>query len=279
MFHIEKMKVGDFSFAVQLANTMNWSMTSKDFEFMMKLEPDGCFVLFNGKERLGIATCISFGEVGWFGNLVVKEKFRREGAGYLLTEHSIEYLKVKGAETIGLYAYPHLVKFYERFGFRANIDFAVLKGRTAVSAPQDSLKLAKKRDINDIIDFDLDCFGVNRTKLLEAILLNPANLCYLSTENNKIIGYVTAKIYANMAEVGPLVCQVNLEEKAVLLLETILSKLNCFEGSIYVPRKELKLLKLMYDVGLKEDFHVLRMFLGPSVGRDCIYIAESLERG
>jgi hypothetical protein len=39
MFHVEKMKVDDFSFAVQLANTMNWNMAVEDFEFMAKLEP------------------------------------------------------------------------------------------------------------------------------------------------------------------------------------------------------------------------------------------------
>jgi hypothetical protein len=32
MFYVKKVKVDDFSFAVQLANTMNWNMAVEDFE-------------------------------------------------------------------------------------------------------------------------------------------------------------------------------------------------------------------------------------------------------
>ena len=81
MFHAEKMRPEDFPFAVQLANTIDWNMAEEDFEFMLKLEPHGCFVLFDAEEPVGIATCISYGKTGWFGNLALKEEHRRKGAG------------------------------------------------------------------------------------------------------------------------------------------------------------------------------------------------------
>jgi predicted GNAT family acetyltransferase len=280
MFHVEKMEVADLSFAVQLANTMNWNMTPADFEFMIKLEPKGCFVLLHGQERLGIATCVSFGKTGWFGNLVVKEKFRKAGAGHLLIRHAIDYLKGKGVETIGLYAYPHLVKFYESFGFEPDIDFLVLKGKAEVpSVAQKGVKAAKTQDVHGIIDFDCRCFGANRQKLLEPIILNKGNLCYISTENNEIIGYVAAKVYDKMAEVGPLMCHMNREDEAVLLLRTILSRLSGLEVFMYIPKKEAVLLNILYKAGFEEDFRVVRMFFGPAVAQNCIYTAESLERG
>lgn len=280
MFHVEKMKVDDFPFAVQLANTMNWNMTPADFEFNMKLEPNGCFVLLHGQERSGIATSISFGKVGWFGNLVVKEDSRREGAGKLLVKHAIEYLKSKGVETIGLHAYPHLVKFYESLGFEPDIEFSVLKGKTTLSTTtQGKVKLAKRQDIPEIIAFDSQRFGANRQKMLEAILLNTGNLCYVSTENSEITGYVAAKVNGEMAEVGPLMCHANHEKEAVMLLETILNRLNGYEVFVYIPRKETALLEVSEKVGLKEDFRVVRMFFGSAVAKNCICAAESLERG
>jgi len=279
MFHVEKMKADDFPFAVQLANTMNWNMTVEDFEFMMKLEPEGCFVLFHGSERLGICTSVSFGGVGWFGNFIVKENVRGEGAGSLLIKNAIDYLKNKGAETIGLYAYPHLVKFYESFGFEANIDFLVLKGKAKFPAAKEMLKAAKKRDVPALIDFDCKCFGANRKKLLEPILFNKRNLCYVSTENNEITGYVAAKLYGKMAEVGPLICHANSVNAAVLLLKNILSRLSGLDVFIYIPKKEKALLTVLCNAGFEEDFRVVRMFLGPAVANNCIYAAESLERG
>ncbi len=279
MFHVEKMEVDDFPFAVKLANTMNWNMTAEDFEFMVKLEPQGCFTLFHDKERVGIATSIAFGKVGWFGNFIVKEDIRGEGAGSLLIKNAIDYLKHKGVETIGLYAYPHLVKFYERFGFEPDIDFLVLKGKTAFPAPKEMLRAAKRQDIPELIDLDCRCFGANRKKLLEPILLNKGNMCYISTENSEITGYVAAKVYNKIGEVGPLICHANLMEEAVVLLKTVLSRLDGLEVFMYIPKKEVELLNMLYQAGLKEDFRVVRMFLGPATAENCIYAAESLERG
>ncbi|MBN1244550.1 GNAT family N-acetyltransferase [Candidatus Bathyarchaeota archaeon] len=279
MFHVEKMEVDDFPFAVQLANTMNWNMTLEDFEFMVKIEPQGCFVLFQDQEHLGIANSVSFGKTGWFGNLIVKETVRREGAGNLLTKHAIAYLRNKGVESIGLYAYPHLVTFYESFGFEADIDFLVLKGKAAFPPTQEMLRAANSQDVPEIIDFDCQCFGANRKKLLEPILLNKNNLCYIANENSEITGYVAAKVYDKMVEVGPLMCHANHAKEAVLLLETILSKLNGVEVFMYIPKKETDLLNVLHKAGLKEDFRVVRMFLGPAIAKNCICAAESLERG
>ena len=106
------MSPSDFQFATDLANTMNWNMTVEDFEFNSSLEPEGCFVAFEDSERVGIATCINFGTVGWFGNLIVEEEFRRKGAGRLLVKHAANYLQSKGAKTIGLYAYQNDSKPY-----------------------------------------------------------------------------------------------------------------------------------------------------------------------
>jgi predicted N-acetyltransferase YhbS len=280
MFHVEKMEVDDVPFAVQVANTMNWNMTPADFEFMMKLEPNGCFVLFHGQERSGVATSISFGKVGWFGNLVVKETLRGEGAGKLLITHALDYLKSKCVETVGLYAYPHLLKFYGSFGFESDIEFLVLKGKPEVpSAAQKEVKAAEKQDIPKIVDFDCRCFGANRQKLLGAIFLNADNLCFVSTENGEVTGYVAAKVDGGMAEVGPLMCDVNREAEAVLLLKAILSRLNGLDVFMYIPKEETALLNVLYEAGFKEDSRVVRMFLGPAVANNCICAAESLERG
>ena len=279
MFHVEKMEVKDVPFAVQIANTMNWNMTPVDFEFNMKLEPNGCFVLFHGQERSGIATCISFEKVGWFGNLVVKETLRGEGAGKLLIKHALDYLKSEGVETVGLYAYPHLLKFYESVGFKSDTEFLVLKGKArAIPVAQKEVKAAEKQDISKIVDFDCRCFGANRKKLLEAVFVNEDNLCYVSIENGEAVGYVAAKVDDGMAEVGPLMCDVNREVEAVMLLKAILSRLNGLDVFCYIPKKEPELINVLYEAGFKEDFRLVRMFLGP-VANNCICAAESLERG
>ncbi len=77
MFQVEVMRPDDFDFAVTLANTMNWNMTPDDFQFSLALEPEGCFILKDHNKRLGLITSISYGKVGWFGNLIVTPEARR----------------------------------------------------------------------------------------------------------------------------------------------------------------------------------------------------------
>jgi GNAT superfamily N-acetyltransferase len=279
MFQVKPMSVNDYPFATELANTMNWNMATEDFELMTSLEPEGCFVLSVGSKRLGIATSISYGKVGWFGNLIVKEECRNKGAGRFLVKHAIDYLHGRGVETIGLYAYPNLVDFYSSLGFKQDEPFAVLHAKTMVLSTKEILPEIGKQNFQAIAEFDSRCFGGDRRKLLESVILAKGNLSYFVSERERVVGYVVAKVYENMAEVGPLVCQANRSDVAKRLLRTVLGKLNNLNVYLYLPKKETALIADLLKFDFKEDFYVTRMFLGQIAAKNCIYMAESLERG
>ena len=273
------MRADDFLFATQLANTMDWHMASEDFEFMASLEPDGCFVAYHGSEPMGIATSISFGKVGWFGNLIVKEKYRSRGAGSILVNHAINYLHAKGVKTIGLYAYPHLVGFYSGLGFECDEDFSVQQAETLGAFSAETLPKIGKQQIHEIAAFDSGCFGGNRKKLLDSIILEKGNLSYYSSGSTGVTGFVAAKVYEKMAEVGPLVCESGYVGDAVLLLKAVLTQLTGLSVYAVLPKKEVALSDTLFKLGFREDFCVSRMFFGQIPSKNCIYLAESLERG
>jgi ribosomal protein S18 acetylase RimI-like enzyme len=279
MFHVEKMRKEHFPFAVQLANTMDWNMAESDFEFNTNLEPDGCFVIFQAKDPVGIATCISYGTTGWFGNLAVKEEYRKAGAGTTLVKHALDYLIGKGVETVGLYAYNHLVGFYEKLGFKPQDDFVILTGKQSACKPQRKALKSSKKDIPALIDLDRRCFGWERKKLLEVLLLGKRNLSYLSIHNGEIVGFAVAKVYDAMAEIGPVVCSQEHSYVAVGLLRTMLSVLRNRNVYVYLPDEAKTLLTTLLDCGFEEKFRVKRMFLGSVVAQSCVYLPESLERG
>lgn len=278
MLQVKLMRPQDFAFAVKLANTMDWGMEEQDFQFNLALEPQGCLTLFDDAEPVGIATCISFGKVGWFGNLIVKEQHRGKGAGRLLLQHAIDYLQGRGVETIGLYAYPHLKSFYGKFGFKQDEDFIVYHNQNVQITAQNELA-AKCKDFSALNRFDSKFFGADRKRLLQAIYQQKNNLCHTMSVEGQLSGYVLAKVYGQMAEVGPLVCKPNQQDKARMLLESVLGGLQGFYVSLYMQQKQVFLCKFLVSVGFTEAFCLSRMFLGSLKVQDCIYAAESLERG
>jgi GNAT superfamily N-acetyltransferase len=279
MFQAKPMQESDFRFATELANTMGWNMAPEDFVFNSSLEPNGCLVLYDGIQRLGVATCISYGKVGWFGNLIVDPAKRRKGAGSFLVRHAVEYLRSNGVKSVGLYAYPDLAGFYGKIGFVPDVEISVLHVSQLKSIACEPLPQITEKNFQKVVALDADCFGANRERLLKSIVLDKGNIGYCTSDEVDVDGYVAAKVYEGMAEVGPLTCLPNRPEVAVKLLKNALSNLAGLDVYLYLPRKQTLLQDYLHSIGFIEKFYLTRMFLAPNLSKNCIYIAESLERG
>jgi len=279
VFHVRNMSRADFEFAVRITGLMGWGLLEQDFEFMMELEPAGCFVLLDGSDKVGIATTVSFSKLGWFGNLIVDESKRNRGGGALLVKHALNYLTEKNVETVGLYAYIEKIPFYKRLGFECDSEFMVFKGKGFSSPVGANVRKAEKQELAKVIAFDQSCFGASRRKMLEPVLMDRDNLCFVSTVDGQISGFAVAKVYRGVAELGPLALKKEQAKTAVDLLRATLSALKGLETSVFVPKREKRIVSTLLESGFHESFRVERMFLGPSAAGECVYMAESLERG
>jgi len=273
------MSAKDFEFAVHLTDTMKWNMTEEDFEFMIELEPEGCLVLFWNSERVGIATALSYDQVGWLGNVIVTENYRRKGGGSLLVRYATEYLSSRGVKTIGLYSYLDRISFYVKHSFRPYSELLALKGRGFSSSTEASVREADDDDMRRIINLDRLCFGGSRSRVLEPLLVDPENLCFVCGESDQILGFAAAKVSDETSEIGPLVCRPGRDDIAVDLLKANLGRLRACEVFLCVPEKESRILGLLTQHGFKQDFRLAGMFRGTPVVSDYIYMPESLERG
>jgi GNAT superfamily N-acetyltransferase len=272
------MSPDDYDFAVRLTDTMGWNLVVEDFEFMRTLEPDGCFTAFTGSSRVGLSTTISYGSVGWLGNVIVHEDARSQGVGSFLVRRSIDYLRSEHVTTIGLYAYPERLRFYRRLGFHPSSTYAVLKGTRRRYSTRGSGRRVPGEAMERITAFDRVCFGASREKLLMPILRNPENLCYAAMDADNLIGFVACKTYDGFAEIGPLECSSGRMDVARDLLSTVLHEVRG-DVSIFVPEEAHVLLATLDPLGFTEEFTVVTMYLGPPPRRPCVYTPESLERG
>jgi GNAT superfamily N-acetyltransferase len=276
---ISCMTSNDFDFAIRVTDTMDWDLTEKDFQFMMALEPKGCFIALDDSEKIGIITTISFDKVGWIGNVIVNHKYRSKGIGSLLMKHAMNYLIGKSVTTIGLYSYPETVSFYERLGFKKNSNFFRLVGHCSTGHPYSKTpKRMFESDLLEVINLDKLCFHGFREKLLRHIFMNSRDLCYVSRGNEQLVGFIMADFYRR--EIGPWACQVDYNEETINLLQAVLNKLAGMEVHIGVPEKKQEILDKLQEMEFKKKFKVVRMYYGESLeDSDCLIAMESLERG
>jgi GNAT superfamily N-acetyltransferase len=280
MLRVRQMTTDDLEFAVNITRTMDWNLEKNDFLFMMELEPEGCYVLVDDEEKIGLATNVSFGAIAWFGNLIVKKNCRGMGGGSLLVRHSLSHLQKKGVRTLGLYAYTDKIPFYERLGFKKDVQYLVLHCKPHSSPVKADLVLARtSEEFRDVIDFDSRCFGESREKSLEPIISDSDNRCYTHKQNGRIDGYVVAKVSKNAAEIGPLVCGSGRNDLMADLLRKMLNELDGREVALFVSEKEVAILGILEDFGFHEKFRLARMFFGKPLVDRCLCLPESLERG
>ena len=69
------------------------------------------------------------------------------------------------------------------------------------------------------------------------------------------------------------------ENTIIKLIKNTLVNLGKNTIYIYIPKKETDIINFLICSGFIKSFSVARMFQGPSLIRNCIYLAESLERG
>ena len=280
MLSIQLMSPRDFKYAVTLTDTMNWNMTDDDFSFMIELEPQGCFILCSDSKPVGLATTITFDHVGWIGNVIVDNKYRRQGAGSLLVQHAIQYLETKDVQTVYIYAYPAKQSFYQRLGFHTESNFIVLHGSPDI-LPQTSVTIipATKTHHPSIIAFDYRCLGYSRRKLLSCLLSLSSTRCYIALMNDSLQGYAIIKNYGSMAELGPIVCTRKAKRTSSDLIHSALRDNPVSDTFMCIPQNECALINSLKSNGFQEDFRVVRMLRGFPLQIDCMQIAESLERG
>ena len=91
LIQIKKMSGDEIRPAIELTDTMKWSLGRDDFKFMMKLEPNGCFFATDDGKLIGLTTVIRFDSLGWIGNVIVDRTYRHRGVGSLLIDHGVRF--------------------------------------------------------------------------------------------------------------------------------------------------------------------------------------------
>ncbi|MFQ5762970.1 MAG: GNAT family N-acetyltransferase, partial [Candidatus Bathyarchaeia archaeon] len=252
------MTRSDAEFAARLTSTAGWGFTRRDFQRILTLTPEGCFIAVRDGRRVGLLTTVTYGDVAWIGNVVVDEKMRGKGVGSRLLEHALNHLKDVGVSTVGLYAYTHAIDFYEALNFKVYSKF-VRMSREARKLPYTGIRRMRPSDLYDAAKLDEACVGFSRRSLLEWRLKDEHTSGFAAEAEDKVVGYLL-KEKSSTVEIGPWVCLGTHEGEAANLLKAAVSSSVGSMVQIGVLKENADILRLLSGLGFKQASEVVSMY-------------------
>jgi len=259
MTHFARMRVSDIPFAVKLSSQEEWGTPPSDFMRILRLDPHGSFVAFDGDSQVGMITTMTFGrELAWIGNVIVNKNHRGKHIGQGLMDCAIHHLTKLQVRHIGLYSFNDNVGFYEKLGFVRSTQFVRLR------RPRGMLRTCehesrKQPSLSQVLSMDRRAFGADRSKLIRSWIREESG-AYFGFANGKTSGFLLVKKYSTAFEFGP--------GGAFSASEVDLSKLLA-KSMEYAWRKPIEvscltrnrsMLKLLAEYGFRTVNRGFRMF-------------------
>lgn len=128
------------------------------------------FIACQNEQIVGVGNVLINGDVGWLGNIIVPEAFRRQGIGFAITEFMIQRLKEIGCQTQLLIATRMGEKLYEKLGFETSSYYHFYRHKFLILPELKTICQATSGEFSEILALDRIVTGENRQKFLSRFL-------------------------------------------------------------------------------------------------------------
>jgi len=257
------LRKADIPFAVSLTQSEGWGFSPEDFERFVVYEPDGCLLATIEEMPVGLITSVSYGTVGWIGNVIVAPEHRRHTVGRVLLEGALAHLEERGVPTIRLNSYETAIGFYRRFGFVEEHGVQRYVGELTRPAPEHG-PTPSSATWQAILEFDRQCLGADRSRVLLRLAQDFPGLCIAHATPFEATGYVLGKTAPSGSEAGPLVA-VGGEAQARELLTRLCARLPPGPAEVGLSEVNAWAAPLAASLGLRRSFRAVQMRRGPPV--------------
>ncbi len=207
MIRIRPMTTADLPLGMRLKQQAGWNQTLADWQRILQLEPEGCFVAEYAGQPVGTATTCLFDSVAWIAMVLVDEPFRGRGIGSRLMEHVLDYLNHRQVSTIRLDATPLGRRVYQKLGFVCQYDLTRWEGMlpAAASALPDGLTLGQllPEQFEEFCALDRLVTGTNRRRLLEKLFAEAPTRFGIVRRSELVLGYWASRPGAKATQIGP----------------------------------------------------------------------------
>lgn len=255
-----------------LRESVGWS--AHDWALRATMEPPDarCLLVISGDDRIvGVGSGISYGALGFVGNMVVDEEHRGRGVGSAVLEGVIDFLEGRGCRRLELFATAAGRPLYAGHGFELTDPSALVAvPRDAVPGTDAEVRIEEATDIQALLAYDAPRFGGDRRNLLAMMRADRQRPLLVAQFGDRIGGYLWLR--TDGPRVGPFVA----DEPAIagaLLRAAFVRAPEAADLTLNLPMSNLPGVTWLRALGLALEPWDGRMARGPEIDRrnDTIY--------
>jgi GNAT superfamily N-acetyltransferase len=278
---IRHMTEADVALGMRLTEQAGWNQTPADWQRVLALQPDGCFVAEADGVPVGTTVVCVFGSVAWVAQVLVDAAHRNRGIGTALMRHALAYTDVFNVPTVRLDATPLGEPIYRKLGFEPDYTMLRLGGTVssslAASAPLPECPFGAPSPLRGILDVDEAVTGTDRALLLLRLLkefngavrfieeedMSAGAVCVLRSPSfPEMMGFLMSRPGRVATQIGP--CIASPDIGGVLFADAW----QRYAGQrvfVDIPESNEPALACARTAGLEVQRTLLRMTRGPRV--------------
>ena len=205
------MRPGDITGAMKLSIAEGWNQTADDWRFLIKNPRNTCIVAEYSNTIIGTTTAMNHsGKVAWIGMVLVDKEFRGRGVSMSMLTDILK--KLSSFKSVKLDATPAGQNVYKKFGFKDEFEIVRMTNLSIanISVQNDEkvfTECIEPKHLCEIIDFDENIFGVNRSSLIKYLLSEYPQKASMIKRNNLIAGIALGRVGSKYHHIGPVFAQ------------------------------------------------------------------------
>lgn len=217
---IRRMREADIPAGMVLKQAAGWNQTEQDWENILALEPEGCWVYEADGKVAGAATTVCYGvELAWIGMVLTLPDYRRRGIARALMEEALRFCVSREVRCVKLDATDMGRPLYAKLGFEDELLIErwgiTLPDRAGAGNPPD--EPPRLEDVSRIAALDRRAFGADRRAILQRLAGRFPDECWALPG-----AYLMARPGSKAYFLGPCVAEDN--EAARRLIEALLRR-------------------------------------------------------
>jgi GNAT superfamily N-acetyltransferase len=200
-----RMSSADIPAALRLSTEAGWNQTANDWQMLLELAPDGCFVIEIDGTLAATTTLLCHGQkLAWIGMVLTTEKYQGRGFARRLITEALAQADRRQIESVKLDATDQGRPIYEKMGFR----FEQSVERWSRSGTDNFVAIPKP-----VTNFVGDSFEADRSQLLHKLAARHSPLTldhsWLFTRAGRHSAYLGPAVCENLATARRLFEQVS----------------------------------------------------------------------